>query len=81
MKELETIAIKLEVDDVELQQTRDTLEVINVQLDNAIAKLKEAIALKQRLEPDSMRRMSGDFRISFSDNSEAFGQNHLKDYR
>ncbi len=81
MKELETIAIKLEVDDVELQQTRDTLEVINVQLDNAIAKLKEAIALRQRLEPDRMRRMSGDFRISFSDNSEAFGQNHLKDYR
>ena len=81
MKELKTIAIKFEVDDIELQRTKDELEVINVQLDNAIAKLKEAIALKQRLEPDHMKRMSGDFRVSFSDNSEAFGQNHLKDYR
>ena len=59
MKELKTIAIKFEVDDIELQRTRDELEVINVQLDNAIAKLKEAIALKQRVcEPDRMRRMS-----------------------
>lgn len=72
MKDLTTYAIKIEVDDVELQQTRDTLEVINVQLDNAIAKLKEAIALKQRLEPDHMKRMSGDFRVSFSDNYDAF---------
>lgn len=83
MKEIKTIAIKIEVDDIELQKTKDEIDVLNIKLDEAIAKLKEIMRLEGIVhKPDRRRRLSWD--AAFSDNSDAienFGQNYETDYR